>query len=182
MRRATPDYDTPTIRIGYGSMLTPDSVYDYDLATGELTLLQAHPGAATTPPSGPTTRTRYVQERGWATAADGTAVPLSIVRRADVALDGSAPAVLYGYGSYELSIDPGFSIVRLSLLDRGIVYAIAHVRGGGELGRGWYEQGKTLTQDQHLHRLHRLRGLPDRARLHQPPTGWRPAAPAPADC
>ena len=73
-------------------------------------------------------------------------MPLSIVRRADVALDGRAPAVLYGYGSYEASMDPGFAISRLSLLDRGIVYAIAHVRGGGELGRSWYEQGKTLTK------------------------------------
>ena len=73
-----------------------------------------------------------MQERGWAQVADGTRVPLSIVRRADVALDGSAPAVLYGYGSYEASMDPGFSISRLSLLDRGIVYAIAHVRGGGD--------------------------------------------------
>jgi oligopeptidase B len=73
-------------------------------------------------------------------------VPLSIVRRADVSLDGSAPAVLYGYGSYEASMDPGFSISRLSLLDRGIVYAVAHVRGGGELGRRWYEQGKMLSK------------------------------------
>jgi oligopeptidase B len=73
-------------------------------------------------------------------------VPLSIVRRADVALDGTAPALLYGYGSYELSIDPSFSLARLSLLDRGVVYAIAHVRGGGELGRRWYEDGKTTTK------------------------------------
>ena len=73
-------------------------------------------------------------------------MPLSIVRRADVPLDGSAPALLYGYGSYEVSMDPAFSMSRLSLLDRGIVYAIAHIRGGGELGRSWYEQGKTLTK------------------------------------
>ena len=98
------------------------------------------------PTFGPYDPARYVQERGWATAADGTRVPLSIVRRADVPLDGSAPAVLYGYGSYEASMDPGFSISRLSLLDRGIVYAVAHVRGGGELGRGWYEQGKMLSK------------------------------------
>ena len=73
-------------------------------------------------------------------------MPLSIVRRADVPIDGSAPAVLYGYGSYEIPIDPTFSVPRLSLLDRGIVFAIAHVRGGGELGRGWYENGKLLTK------------------------------------
>ena len=83
-----------------------------------------------------------MQERGWATAADGTRVPMSIVRRADVPLDGTAPALLYGYGSYEIPIDPSFSIPRLSLLDRGIVFAIAHIRGGGEMGRSWYEQGQ----------------------------------------
>ncbi|HZA03256.1 MAG TPA: S9 family peptidase [Propionibacteriaceae bacterium] len=137
------EYQTPTIRLGYTSMLTPDSVYDYDLATGEMTLLKRTP-VLDDPTFGPYDPTRYVQERGWATATDGTRVPLSIVRRADVPLDGSAPAVLYGYGSYEASMDPGFSISRLSLLDRGIVYAVAHVRGGGELGRRWYEQGKML--------------------------------------
>ncbi len=139
------EYDTPTIRLGYASMLTPDSVYDYDLATGEMALLKRTPvlDEAT---FGPYRPERYVQERGWAEAPDGTRVPLSIVRRADVALDGSAPAVLYGYGSYEASMDPGFSISRLSLVDRGIVYAIGHVRGGGELGRTWYEQGRTLSK------------------------------------
>ena len=139
------EYQTPTIRLGYASMLTPDSVYDYDLATGEMALLKRTP-VLDDPTFGPYRPDRYLQERGWAEAADGTRVPLSIVRRADVALDGSAPAVLYGYGSYEVSIDPGFSISRLSLLDRGIVYAIAHVRGGGELGRSWYEHGKTLSK------------------------------------
>jgi oligopeptidase B len=139
------EYDTPTIRLGYASMLTPDSVYDYDLATGEKTLLKRTP-VLDDPTFGRYDPARYVQERGWATASDGTRVPLSIVRRADVPLDGSAPAVLYGYGSYEASMDPGFSISRLSLLDRGIVYAVAHVRGGGELGRRWYEQGKMLSK------------------------------------
>jgi len=139
------EYGTPTIRVGYASMLTPDSVYDYDLRSGELTLLKRTP-VLDSPTAGPYQPEDYVQERGWATAADGTRVPLSIVRRADVALDGTAPALLYGYGSYEVSIDPGFSLARLSLLDRGVVYAIAHVRGGGELGRGWYDTGKTLTK------------------------------------
>jgi oligopeptidase B len=139
------EYDTPTIRVSYASMLTPDSVYDYTLATGELTLLK-RTAVLDDPTSGPYAPDRYVQERAWATADDGTRVPLSIVRRADVALDGRAPALLYGYGSYELSVDPGFSLARLSLLDRGVVYAIAHVRGGGELGRRWYEDGKTLTK------------------------------------
>ena len=139
------EYETPTIRLGYASMLTPDSVFDYDLATGEMVLLKRTP-VLDDPTFGAYRPERYVQERGWAEAADGTLVPLSIVRRADLALDGSAPAVLYGYGSYEASMDPGFSISRLSLLDRGIVYAVAHVRGGGELGRSWYEQGKTLSK------------------------------------
>ena len=139
------EYDTPTIRLSYTSMLTPDSVYDYRLATGELTLLKRTP-VLDDPTWGPYRPEDYVQERAWATAADGTSVPLSVVRRADVPLDGTAPALLYGYGSYEISIDPTFSLARLSLLDRGVVFAIAHVRGGGELGRGWYEHGKTLTK------------------------------------
>jgi oligopeptidase B len=139
------EYDTPTIRIAYASMLTPDSIYDYHLATGELTLLKRTP-VLDDPRFGPYQSENYLQERGWATAPDGTRVPLSIVRKADIPLDGSAPALLYGYGAYEASMDPSFAVPRLSLLDRGIVFAIAHVRGGGELGRSWYEQGKTLTK------------------------------------
>jgi oligopeptidase B len=139
------EYETPTIRVGYASMLTPDSIYDYHLTTGELTLLKRTP-VLDDPRFGPYQADNYIQERGWATASDGIQVPLSIVRRADIPLDGSAPAVLYGYGAYEASMDPSFSVPRLSLLDRGIVYAIAHIRGGGELGRSWYEHGKTLTK------------------------------------
>jgi oligopeptidase B len=139
------EYVTATIRISYASMLTADSVYDYDFATRELTLLKRTP-VLDDSRFGPYQPDHYVQERGWATALDGTQVPLSIVRRRDVPLDGSAPALLYGYGSYEASMDPSFSISRLSLLDRGIVYAIAHIRGGGELGRSWYEQGKKLAK------------------------------------
>ncbi|GAA1428720.1 S9 family peptidase [Microlunatus lacustris] len=140
-----PEYDSPTIRLSYASMLTPNSVYDYTLATGELTLLKRTP-VLDHPTAGPYDPGQYVQERAWATAEDGTRVPLSIVRRADVALDGRAPALLYGYGSYEISVDPTFSLARLSLLDRGVVFAIAHVRGGGELGRRWYEEGRTSTK------------------------------------
>ncbi len=142
---AGPEYDTPSIRIDYASMLTPASVFDYDLASGTLTLLKR----TTVLPSatqGPYDPARYVQERTWATAPDGARVPISVVRRADVPLDGSAPALLYGYGSYEISIDPTFSVSRLSLLDRGVVFAIAHVRGGGEMGRAWYDHGKVLTK------------------------------------
>ena len=87
---------------------------------------------------------RYEQHRTWATAEDGTAVPISLVCPKDTPRDGTMPLLLYGYGSYEDSIDPYFTISRLSLLDRGIGFAIAHVRGGGEMGRHWYDQGKML--------------------------------------
>jgi oligopeptidase B len=139
------EYETATIRVGYASLLTPDSIYDYHLTTRELILLKRTP-VLDDPRFGSYQPDNYIQERGWATAPDGTRVPLSIVRRADIPLDGTAPALLYGYGSYEASMDPGFAVSRLSLLDRGIVYAIAHVRGGGELGRTWYEQGKRLAK------------------------------------
>jgi oligopeptidase B len=88
----------------------------------------------------------YATERIWATADDGTRVPISLVYRRGRPRDGSAPALLYGYGSYEVSMDPGFSSLRLSLLDRGFVFAIAHIRGGGELGRAWYRSGKLLEK------------------------------------
>jgi oligopeptidase B len=88
----------------------------------------------------------YEQFREWATAADGTRVPISVVARKGTPRNGTAPLVLYGYGSYEISMDPYFSIARLSLLDRGVVFAIAHIRGGGEMGRRWYEEGKMLTK------------------------------------
>ncbi len=140
-----PEYTTRKIRVDLTSMVTPRSVYDYDLVTGELTLLKQTP-VQPDPAGNAYDPSAYVQERLWATATDGARIPMSVVRRADVPLDGSAPAVLYGYGSYEISMDPGFSISRLLFLDRGFVYAIAHVRGGGELGRSWYEQGKTLTK------------------------------------
>ena len=140
-----PNYATDTVRLAFSSMLTPESVYDYRLDTGERRLLKQAP-VLPDPAGRPYDPDAYRQERTWARAADGTAVPISVVRRADVPLDGSAPLVLYGYGSYEISIDPTFAISRLSLLDRGVVYAIAHVRGGGELGRRWYEAGKTLAK------------------------------------
>ena len=113
------------------------------MATGELALLKRRPvlpgpGGTEYDPG------NYEQHREWATAADGTRIPISLVCRKGTPRDGSAPCLIYGYGSYEISIDPGFSIPRLSLLDRGFSYAIAHVRGGGELGRRWYEEGKLL--------------------------------------
>ncbi|MFC3993614.1 S9 family peptidase [Actinoplanes siamensis] len=135
-----PEYDTTTLRITYTSLVTPESVYDVDLVTRTMTLRKRKPVLGGYDPED------YEQFREWASAPDGTRVPLSIVARRGVVRDGSAPAVLYGYGSYEHSIDPYFSIARLSLLDRGVVFAIAHVRGGGEMGRRWYEDGKLLAK------------------------------------
>ncbi|HEY0169010.1 MAG TPA: S9 family peptidase [Jatrophihabitans sp.] len=134
------DWNATSYRLTYRSMVTPDTVYDYDLPSREL-LLRKRQSVL-----GGIDVSDYRQSREWARAADGTMVPLSVVRRADVALDGDAPVVLYGYGAYEVSIDPTFSIPRLSLLDRGVVFVIAHVRGGGELGRHWYDQGKMLAK------------------------------------
>ena len=142
---ANPEYDSATYRLGYQSMITPGSVYDCDVASGELTLLKRSPvlpgpdGTAYDPAD-------YEQHRLWATAPDGTRIPISLVRRRGTARDVSAPFLLYGYGSYEISADPSFSIPRISLLDRGFVYAIAHVRGGGEMGRRWYDDGKMLKK------------------------------------
>ncbi|HIT74041.1 MAG TPA: S9 family peptidase, partial [Candidatus Avipropionibacterium avicola] len=134
---------TDRIRIAYTSMVTPMTVLDVDLATSQLTELKRTP-VLPHPERGPYDPADWVQTRTWATAPDGTRVPISVVAPADVARDGSAPLVLYGYGSYETSIDPYFSIPRLSYLDHGCVFAIAHIRGGGEMGRQWYDQGKML--------------------------------------
>ena len=135
-----PEYQTDSFRLHYVSLVTPDSVYDCDLATGRLTLRKRRPVLGGYDPA------QYEQHREWALADDGTRVPVSLVCRRGTARDGTAPVVLYGYGSYESSIDPWFSIPRLSLVDRGMVFAIAHVRGGGELGRAWYERGKLLAK------------------------------------
>jgi oligopeptidase B len=139
------DYVTPTIRLFYASMITPDSIYDYRVADRELILRKVTP-VLDHPTKGRYRSEDYEQRREWATAADGTKIPISVVYAKGTPLDGSAPAVIYGYGSYEIPIDPGFQIPRLSFLDRGFVYAIAHIRGGGELGRAWYTQGKTTNK------------------------------------
>jgi oligopeptidase B len=138
-----PEFEQPTVRLGYVTLADPAAVYDFDVATRELTLLKQTP-VLPGPDGTAFDRSRYRQSREWAVAADGTRVPISIVVPADAPRDGSMPMVLYGYGSYEASIDPSFSVGRLSLLDRGIGYAIAHVRGGGEMGRQWYDDGKLL--------------------------------------
>ncbi|MDT4980365.1 MAG: oligopeptidase, partial [Pseudonocardiales bacterium] len=130
------DWDATSYRLRYSSLVTPDTVYDYDVASGSLLLRKRQPVL------GDVDLSAYRQHREWATATDGTKIPLSIVSRANVTPNGDAPVVLYGYGAYEHSIDPIFAIDRLSLLDRGVVYVIAHIRGGGEMGRRWYEEGK----------------------------------------
>jgi oligopeptidase B len=135
------EYDTDRIRLHYQSLVTPGQVVEYRLDDGSRTVLRSRP-VLDHPVWGPYRSSDYVQRREWATAPDGTRVPMSVVYRADTPLDGTAGCVLYGYGAYEISLAPSFSVARLSLLDRGYVYAIAHVRGGGELGRNWYEDGR----------------------------------------
>jgi oligopeptidase B len=133
-----PNWVSPKLRIRAGSLVTPLRVYDIDLRTGERTLLREQPVL------GDYRQSDYVERRDWALADDGTRIPVSIVHRADV--EFPAPTLLYGYGAYEICTDPSFSIARLSLLDRGMVFVIAHVRGGGEMGRLWYEHGKLLEK------------------------------------
>ena len=140
-----PEYDSRRFRLGFASLVTPDSVYDCDTATGELTLLRRRPVLGL-PGQGEYRSEDYEQHREWASAPDGTRIPISIVVRKGTPRDGSSPFLLYGYGSYEISADPSFSIPRLSLLDRGFGYAIAHIRGGGEMGRHWYDDGKILNK------------------------------------
>ncbi|MCB0810543.1 MAG: S9 family peptidase, partial [Flavobacteriales bacterium] len=131
-----PEWDTHELRYGYTSFTTPQSVYLHDMNAGTDTLLKQQEVL------GDFDAGNYTSERTWATAPDGTRVPISVVHRRDVALDGKAPLLLYGYGSYGISMEPTFSIARLSLLDRGFVFALAHIRGGEDLGRAWYEEGR----------------------------------------
>ena len=133
-----PNWDSPRLRIGATSFVTPTRIYDIDLTNGERILLREQPVL------GDYRREDYVERRDWAIAKDGTRIPISLIYRRD--LKTPAPTVLYGYGAYESSEDPRFSIARLSLLDRGMIFAIAHVRGGGEMGRLWYERGKLLEK------------------------------------
>lgn len=135
-----PEWETPRLRYVYESMTTPDSIYDYDPATRTATLLKRQPVLGGFEPG------HYVSQRIEAIAEDGTRVPVSLVHHRDTALDGSAPLWLEGYGAYGVVNDPWFSLTRLSLLDRGWVFAIAHVRGGGDLGQAWYEAGKLANK------------------------------------
>jgi len=135
-----PEFDTHLVRFTYMSMTTPDSVYDYNMDTREMELKKRKPVLGGFDP------THYQSERIFAPAPDGTLIPISLVYRKGLARDGAAPCLLYGYGSYGYSMEPFFLINAISLLDRGFVYAIAHIRGGEEMGRIWYEQGKFLDK------------------------------------
>ena len=134
-----PDFDTNILRFNYNSLNTPTSVVDFNMATKERNVLKEQKVLG-----GKFDKNNYITERVWAIATDGTKIPISLVYRKGIKMDGSNPLLQYAYGSYGSTIDPYFSSVRLSLLDRGFIYAIAHVRGGEYLGRRWYEDGKLL--------------------------------------
>ncbi len=134
------EFDTDRLRFYYASLVTPESVYDYDMRTGERELLKQEEVLGGYDPSA------YVSERIFATAEDGADVPISLVYRRDLFRRGENPILVVGYGAYGTSMDLWFSPSRVSLLDRGFVYALAHVRGGGEMGEEWYDQGKLLNK------------------------------------
>jgi len=137
---ANAEFDTKVLRFTYTSLVTPGSVYDYDMETRERELKKQQEVLGGYDPA------KYESERVYATAPDGAEVPISLVYRRGLARDGKAPLLLYGYGSYGISIDPAFRSDRLSLLDRGFVYAIAHIRGGADLGKPWHEDGRLLKK------------------------------------
>jgi len=137
---ANREFNTSVVRYSYNSLVTPNSVFDYDMNTGKATLLKQ------TEVPGGFDRNNYQSERVFATASDGTKIPMSMVYRKGVKLDGSAPLLLYGYGSYGASIPPTFSSTRLSLLDRGVIFVIGHIRGGGELGEEWRQAGRMMNK------------------------------------
>lgn len=134
------EFNTPVLRFGYQSLVTPNSIFDYDMDRKTRVLLKQ------TEVPGGFDKANYKSERIFATAADGTKIPISIVYRKGTKLDGKSPLLLYGYGSYGISMTPTFSSNRLSLLDRGVTYAIAHIRGGGELGEEWRDAGRMMKK------------------------------------
>ncbi|KAF2519204.1 S9 family peptidase [Flavobacterium salilacus subsp. salilacus] len=138
---ANPDFNTDILRYSYQSLATPSSVIDFNMKTQEKTVMKEQEVLG-----GKFDKNNYTEERVWATAEDGTKVPISMVYRKGIEKDGNNPLLLYAYGSYGASMDPYFSSVRLSLLDRGFIYAIAHIRGGEDLGREWYDNGKLLKK------------------------------------
>ena len=136
---ANPEADSPWLRYSYTSLTTPATTYELNVQTGERRELKRQPVPGYDPAN-------YVTERVWAPAKDGTKVPVSIVYKKGFEKNGKAAMLQYGYGSYGASMDPGFSVTNVSLLDRGMVYALAHIRGGQEMGRAWYEDGKLLNK------------------------------------
>ena len=134
------EFDTPLLRFNYGSLVTPESVFDYDVATRERTLKKQQPVLG-----GYDTR-NYRSERIMATAADGTKIPVSLVYKKSLKKHGPQPTLLYGYGSYGISMPLAFRSTRLALLDRGVIFAIAHIRGGGEMGKQWHDDGKMMKK------------------------------------
>lgn len=135
-----PEFDSPTIRYSYQSMITPVSTYEFDFKTKKSKLLKQQEI-----PSG-YDKTKYETQRAWATSRDGVKIPLSVVMKKGTKLDGKAPMLLYSYGSYGISMTPAFSTARLSLLDRGMIYVIAHIRGGSELGEKWRQDGRMFKK------------------------------------
>ena len=135
------DFDTELLRYGYNSLTTPSSVIEFNMRTKIKTVLKEQEVLG-----GKFNKDNYTSERIWATANDGTKIPMSLVYRKDIKKDGNNPLLQYAYGSYGSTVDPYFSTIRLSLLDRGFIYVIAHIRGGEYLGRGWYEDGKLLQK------------------------------------
>jgi oligopeptidase B len=135
------DFDTDILRYGYQSMATPASIIDFNMKTMEKKIMKEQEVLG-----GKFDKNNYTEERVWATAQDGTKVPISMVYRKELKKDGSNPLLQYAYGSYGYSMDATFSSTRLSLLDRGFIFAIAHIRGGEDLGRQWYEDGKLLNK------------------------------------
>jgi oligopeptidase B len=134
------EYSTKILRFNYTSLITPNSIFDYNMETRERELKKQQVVLGGYDPS------RYSTERIYVAAPDGAQVPVSLVYKKDLVRDGKAPLLLYGYGAYGLSMEPSFSSDRLSLIDRGVVYAIAHVRGGAELGKPWHEDGRLLRK------------------------------------
>ena len=134
-----PEPDTPWLRYSYTSMTTPATTYELNVATGERRLLKQQPVIGYD-------ASKYATERVWATARDGTRIPVSLVYKKGFEKNGKAPLLQYAYGSYGASMDPGFSLTNVSLLDRGMIYAIAHIRGGQEMGRKWYDDGKLFKK------------------------------------
>ena len=137
---ANPELDSDVLRYTYSSLATPATVYDYDMRSGERVALKRDPVL------GGFDSSNYATELRFAPSADGKLIPVSLIHRKEFVRDGTAPLLQYAYGSYGLSTDPGFSSARFSLIDRGFVYAIAHIRGGQEMGRAWYDEGRLMRK------------------------------------